>query len=320
MNAVDPHIAKPTLTSSVLRPRLRVVGEGETGPKVDSDALLGQYIPLHYHGQMLATETRVSAFREAIARLVPTGGVALELGGGTGIMSYFAAKKARKVICVERIPHVAAAARKLLARNGVADRVTVIEDDAATFLPDEPVDAVICEMLHTALLREKQTIIIDRFKQSYLKRFGGPLPIFIPEATILAVQPVGSSYNFQGYEAPVPMFHPAHAAVDPTVQIGAPDVYAMFEYRAAIPQRFEYDRILTVNAAGTLNGLRFITKNLVGIVPEEKRSFDWHMDYLVMPLPEALEVAAGDQIRVQFEYDAGDSVTSLGDSLLATKR
>ena len=78
MNAAEPHGASPTITSGAPRPRLRVVGEGETGPKVDADAMLGQFIPLHYHGQMLATESRVSAFRESIARLVPIGGVALD--------------------------------------------------------------------------------------------------------------------------------------------------------------------------------------------------------------------------------------------------
>ena len=60
----------------------------------------------------------------------------------------------------------------------------------------ERVDVVICEMLHTAMLREKQLAVIASFKKRYLERFGGPLPIYIPEAAVMAVQPVYASYDF----------------------------------------------------------------------------------------------------------------------------
>ena len=80
--------------------------------KVDDDAMLGQFIPIHYHYQMLNQEQRTGAFEEAIAAVVRPGMKVLELGGGTGVQSFFAARAgATKVYCVERAPHVAAAAR-----------------------------------------------------------------------------------------------------------------------------------------------------------------------------------------------------------------
>ena len=60
---------------------------------VEDNTLLGQYIPLHYHYQMLSDEARISSFKAALQLLVPEGGKVLELGAGTGIMSFFAAQK-----------------------------------------------------------------------------------------------------------------------------------------------------------------------------------------------------------------------------------
>ena len=286
-----------------------------THDKVDDDALLGQFIPLHYHGQMLAHQHRMLAFKEAITRRVPLGGRVLELGGGTGVMSYFAAQRASKVTCVERIPHVANAARQFLSANGVADRVEVVEANAFDFLPNEPVDAVICEMLHVGLLREKQAPVIDAFKRRYLDRFGGPLPIFIPEASFLAVQPVQHSFEFCGYRAPVPMFYEPTFAGEPTIGLTEPQVYAAFEYQGDIPQSFEFERILHMERAGTIDALRFITKNLVGIFEDEAASADWYMQHLVMPLPTPIPVEAKQIVRIRFRYDAGDSLTFLSDSI-----
>ena len=46
-----------------------------------SDAQLGQYIPLHYHYQMLLDEARMRGFAQAIAYNVLEGARVLELDG-----------------------------------------------------------------------------------------------------------------------------------------------------------------------------------------------------------------------------------------------
>jgi hypothetical protein len=94
---------------------------------------------------------------------------------------------------------MAAAARVALEANEHGERVTVVNCDAYEFLPPEPVDVVICEMLHTGLMREKQLQVIASFKRRYLDQFGGPLPRFVPEATLQAVQPVQQDFDYFGY-------------------------------------------------------------------------------------------------------------------------
>ena len=87
---------------------------------------LGRFIPQHYHYQMLLDEARMTGFRSALDLVVPTGGRVLELGAGTGVLSYFAARAgAAQVWCVERQPDLANRARELLRANGVGEQVSV---------------------------------------------------------------------------------------------------------------------------------------------------------------------------------------------------
>jgi protein arginine N-methyltransferase 1 len=224
------------------------------------------------------------------------------------------------VTLVERLPHVASAARRLLLANGASDKVTVVEADARLFVPDEAADVVICEMLHSALLREKQITVLRCFKAHHQARFGRPVPRFIPEATLLAVQPVFQPYDFHGYHAPVPFSFQAGAVGASTIEIGRPHVYATIDYAEALPTRFVVNEPLTMARAGTINALRFITKVLVGIFPEQRSSVDWHLCYLSLPLPTPLEVQEGDVLDVRFRYDAGGSIEALQESLGATRR
>lgn len=284
--------------------------------KVDDDAMLGQFIPIHYHYQMLNQEQRTGAFEAAIAATVRPGMKVLELGGGTGVQSFFAARAgAAKVYCVERAPHVAAAATAFLAANGVGDRVTVINADANLYLPPEPVDVVICEMLHTAMLREKQMSVIASFKKRYAARFGGPLPRFLPEAAILAVQPVSTDFSFHGYYAAVPMFIDGERALSRVSPIADRTLYSSFLYGDAYENELGFDAEVTVRETGRINSLRFTHKNLLAILETEGRSIDWDMHELVLPLNAPIDVTAGETIRVRFRYDAGDSLLALASAI-----
>jgi predicted RNA methylase len=285
--------------------------------RADDDTHLGQFIPLRYHGQMLADKRRMSAFHEAIDKLVPEGAHVVELGAGTGVMSFFAAKRARKVTCVERLPQVAAAARRLLAANGVGHKVTVIEGDARQFVPDEPADVLICELLHVALLQEKQVEVVAGFKARHAEHFGRAVPLIIPEASILAVQPIFQPYDFHGYHAPVALFlEPGSVHVD-TIEMGVPEVYASIEYAGELPGTIIVKGFVVADKQGQINALRFITKNLVGIFPGAGCSADWHMQYMALPLSHPLAVSPGDRVRLSFQYETGGSVESLTSSIQA---
>lgn len=67
------------------------------------------------------------AFRDAINLVVPEGSKVLKLGGGTRVLSFFAAQKASKVWCVERNPAMVRAAKQFPDRNAGGERVQVVQ-------------------------------------------------------------------------------------------------------------------------------------------------------------------------------------------------
>ncbi len=257
------------------------------------------------------------AFRDAINLVVPEGSKVLELGGGTGVLSFFAAQKASKVWCVERNPAMVRAAKQFLDRNTGGERVQVVQADALSYLPPEPVDVVICEMLHVALIREKQLEVLRSFAKRYLEIFGAPLPKFIPDACAQTVQPVEQNFNFCGYDAPIPLFVQP-GTHDKEVILSDPKAYSIICYDSDIPERFHWSGYFTMQREGHLNALSFFTKNFLAFVLNENRSIDWPMNRLILPLPQTKYVHVGEQIEIGFSYNAGCPIESLQDSLAVT--
>ncbi len=281
------------------------------------ESYLGQFIPVHYHHNMLMDENRMSAFKAAIDYAVFDGAKVLELGGGTGVLSCLAASRASQVWCVEFNPDLVAESKRLLALNRDGHKVQVIQADAFTYLPPEPVDVVICEMIHTAMLREKQVEVIESFKQRYRKRFGEKLPVFIPEAVIMAVQPLHQTYDFFGFHAPIIQFQRAQALQPGSMELAPPAVYSTLDLSLPTAREIEWEGSFILATGGVVNALRFITKNILTIMLEHSTTIDWFIDYLVLPLKEPISTKPGDELRVTFQYLAGGSLRSLESSMHA---
>ncbi|HZW22049.1 methyltransferase domain-containing protein [Noviherbaspirillum sp.] len=272
---------------------------------------LGQFIPLHYHHNMLMDARRMDGFQAAIDAVVFPGAKVLELGGGTGVLSWFASARAEKVWCVEFNPELVAEARRLLARNHGGHKVEVIHADAFDYLPPEPVDVVICEMIHVGMLREKQVQMIESFKRRYRARFGDKLPVFIPEAAIMAVQPLQQDYDFNGYQAPIVQFQEPSVIQHGSLELAQPAVYSVLDFSQDTGETIQWEGRFTMAQSGRVNALRFITKNILAVLMKQGSTIDWLNHYMVLPLEEAVGVRAGDTVRVAFQYRAGGSLPSL---------
>jgi protein arginine N-methyltransferase 1 len=288
-----------------------------SGEDRTEDHYLGQFIPLHYHHNMLMDENRMGGFKAAIDYAVFPGAKVLELGGGTGVLSCLAASKASKVWCVEFNPDLVAESRRLLALNPDGHKVVVVHADAFDYLPPEPVDVVICEMIHSAMLREKQVEVIEAFKQRYRSRVGGQQPVFFPEALIMAVQPLRQVYNFFGFHAPIIQFQRVHAHQAGTTELAPPAVYSTLDLSQPNALEIQWEGSFVLESDGLVNALRFITKNILAVVPERATTIDWLIDNLVLPLREPIEARAGDVLKVAFRYCAGGSLRSLERSISA---
>ncbi|MCL2249087.1 MAG: methyltransferase domain-containing protein [Oscillospiraceae bacterium] len=274
---------------------------------------LGQIIPLHYHFDMLGDKFRTVGFRTAIDLTVPMGGTVLELGGGTGVLSYFAAQRAAKVYSVDINPELVEKARQLLSINTNGDRVEVIYGDAFEYIPPEPVDVVVCEMLHVGLLCEKQLGVIDHFKKNYSEHFPGqPLPIFVPAATVQAVQPVMQNFEYEGYHAPIVLFQNPYSAAQPrTKELGNPVIYHTLQYDLPYDLSCSWSGTLPITADGTFNAVRILTKNILAIDPKTQEAVEWYNQYLIVPLESEMPVKSGQTVKISFNYKAGDPLGTL---------
>ncbi len=102
---------------------------------------------LSYHRTMLADATRCKAFREALSAAIKPDSVVLDLGGGSGVLSMYAARLgARRVYCIERGP-VIDVARALVRENGLEGVVEVVKGDSREVNLSERANVLVTETI-----------------------------------------------------------------------------------------------------------------------------------------------------------------------------
>jgi predicted RNA methylase len=170
-------------------------------------------------------------------------------------------------------------------------------------------------MIHVGMLREKQVEMMESFKRRYLARFGGPLPVFLPEAVIMAVQPLQQEYDFEGFHAPIVQFQPTNVIYPGTAELAQPGVYSIMDFSQPTDMTVAWEGRFLIEKAGRLNALRFITKNVLSIIEEQGATIDWLNHYMMLPLAQPLDVQAGDVVQISFAYRCGGSIPSLEASI-----
>ena len=102
---------------------------------------------IEYHRSMLIDEVRTTSFLRAILGAVKPGDVVLDMGCGTGVLSYFACiAGARRVYAVEQGP-IIELAKAICQRNGYQERVIFLNDWSTNIDLPEPVDVIITETI-----------------------------------------------------------------------------------------------------------------------------------------------------------------------------
>jgi hypothetical protein len=159
--------------------------------------------------------------------------------------------------------------------------------------------------------------VIESFKRRYLERFGGPLPIFLPEAVIMAVQPLQQEYDFEGFYAPIVQFQETTVIYPGTVEMAPPSVYSIIDFSQPNELLYAWQGKFVVSRNGEINAMRFVTKNILSVVQESSSTIDWLMGYMTLPLATPIKAREGDVLQVSFQYRAGGSIPALQASLQA---
>lgn len=109
---------------------------------------------IDFHRTMLVDATRMRIFGKAIVGAVSPGDVVVDIGAGTGVLSFLAATAgAARVYAIEQGP-VMELARELSERNGFGDRVTFLAGHSTEVELPEPADVVITETIGNAAVDE----------------------------------------------------------------------------------------------------------------------------------------------------------------------
>ena len=170
----------------------KVVGE----VTVDEYQLTG-YAKIGIHQVMLTDSVRTRAYRTAILGNIElfNNKVVLDIGAGTGILSYFAAEAgAKHVYAIEYHESLAARVRDTAKRNGLADRITVFSGKAEDLdLPVDTVDIIVSEWMGYALLYESMLDTVLYARDRWLAEDG----ILLPDRAHLYVTASSDRINFE---------------------------------------------------------------------------------------------------------------------------
>jgi SAM-dependent methyltransferase len=139
-------------------------------------ANLSQFGDLAAQEAMLADTARVDTYYRAIQKYVRQGATVLDLGTGTGILSYFASTRAPKTVyAIDHSERILEVAKEVGRHNGIGN-VVFVNTNSKDFKPAEPIDVIIQEQMGHFLFDENMVENVVDLRDRVLKKGGRILP------------------------------------------------------------------------------------------------------------------------------------------------
>ena len=221
---------------------------------------------LDYHLSMLHDTARMDAFRRAIDASVQPGDVVVDLGCGSGVLSFMACEAgAGKVYAIEGGP-VIDVARELAVDNGFDDRIEFLAGWSLYVGLPEPADVLISETIGNAGLDEGIVAWTVDARQRLLR----PDAVLLPQRLrtwVCAVESFDDHALVGDWQSPdLPYDYTAahrraattlwYADLTPANLLGQPELAADVDLRTAPPDALPRPwASLRVDRAGTLHAL-----------------------------------------------------------------
>lgn len=141
---------------------------------------------IEYHKMMLSDRYRTNTFKRAIFETVKPGDVVLDLGAGTGILSFFACMAGAKRVYAVEVDSVIEIAKELARENNLKDKITFINNVSTDISLSEKVDVIISEILGSFGLEEDIIDYMADARKRFLKKSG----VLIPSSIQMYLVPV----------------------------------------------------------------------------------------------------------------------------------
>lgn len=227
-----------------------------------------------WHLPMINDFERNDAYREALNRQVKPGQLVLEIGAGSGIVAMMAARAgADKVVTCEVNPVLAQVAKETVARNGYADKISVIPKLSTQLtvgeggdLP-EKADVFVSELINVGMLAPRMLSVLQHARTHLVK----PGATIIPHAStvygMLVETPELARINplrrIDGFDMSAfdvfrsPGYQQIDLAADAHTPLSAPFAALDFDFTQTMPEEGERAFAVTATSAGTVHGVAF---------------------------------------------------------------
>lgn len=274
--------------------------------------------PLPFHQWLLSDTIRTSAYRNALSQIVNKDNVVVDIGSGSGILSFFACQAgARKVYAIE-MSDALSLARELCTSNGFDGRIEFRHGRSQEIQLPEKADVVVSDTGCSFGLQGGLLGILLDAKKRFLKP-GGRI---IPHSLELLVAPVelkdGRSLKIwerNRYGLDLSSIRRFAANTEYTMKLGAEDMLSSPASLASIQfaqvdnpyVSGETDSVIERN--GVMHGLGAwmrleLAPGISFTNSPLEPAVDWIHNFFPIEMP--VEVLAGDLIRAKIQTNNGE--------------
>jgi type I protein arginine methyltransferase len=277
---------------------------------------------LQFHHWLLSDRNRTCAYREAILRAVKKDDVVLDIGAGTGLLSFFACLAgARKVYAVEQTDAIEFG-QEICAANGFGDRIEFVKERSQNVTLPEPVDIIVSDMGASFGLQGGMLGTLSDARKRFLK----PTGQIIPESLDLLVAPIelGNArsldiWNKNRYGLDLSAIRRFaantnyHMVLEPGNVLGAAELLKTVQFHAQDASYVSGETRCVIERLGVMHGLgAWISVNLIPGVSftnsplhYAERTVDWTQSFF--PIETPLSVEPGDSVKAKISTNNGQA-------------
>jgi SAM-dependent methyltransferase len=281
---------------------------------IDSIPFFLDYERLSHHKSMMSDRVRIEDYRKAIEEVVTPGDVVVDLGAGTGILSFIAAKAGAKVVYAIERTDMVHMAKKIAEDNLIHNIVFIQQDSGAVELP-EKCDVLLSECLGYMVIQENMITDFFEFRDRWLKDGGSVIPLdaelfFAPIESERAYESVSFwdeilEYHGFDYKAlrGVAVNSASHEQLSFSEFLSVPQKKYFFDFRKDVSAAFLCETSFDIERSGSLFGIGgyFTSRLSNSVVLDSSPNTKTHWRQHFFPLSRPTSVKKGDMINFRVE-------------------
>lgn len=272
-----------------------------------------------WHFVIVRDQLRNDAYEAALRRAITPGSRVLEIGAGSGLLAMMAARAgAAHVYTCEMEPAVALAARKVIAHNGLADRVTVLAKHSRDVTPDDiggRADVLVSEIVSNDMVTEDALPALEDVMARLVKPDAAIIPAAGEVRVALAFDArlgtrrmgVVSGFDLAPFDCLAPPFHQIPVGSPALSLRGAARRLFGFDFRTGGPWSWQQGEVELTADGGPVNGIvQWIALTMDDQVDYENMpgtgaSSCWAA--IFHPFPSIMDLNKGQKINVFGHHD-----------------